>query len=80
MDTANKPSKHAAPGISIRNGPVETMDLDQQPGVNGKRKGRAKMSNGAFYKDASDDSEEDEPLVGYHSHRWRSAIDVADSS
>ncbi|CAL8575204.1 DNA topoisomerase 1 [Xanthoria parietina] len=62
MDTANKPTKHAAPGISIRNGPVETMDLDQQPGVNGKRKGRAKMSNGASYKDASDDSEEDEPL------------------
>ncbi|KAI4220464.1 MAG: hypothetical protein L6R36_007610 [Xanthoria steineri] len=62
MDTANKPTKHAAPGISIRNGPVETMDLDQQPGVNGKRKGRAKMSNGASYKDASDHSEEDEPL------------------
>ncbi|KAI4251727.1 MAG: hypothetical protein L6R42_008266 [Xanthoria sp. 1 TBL-2021] len=69
MDAANKPTKHAAPGISIRNGPVEDMDVDQQPGINGKRKGRANMSNGVSYKDASDDSEEDEPLVGYPSYR-----------
>ncbi|KAL9631059.1 MAG: hypothetical protein Q9204_004414 [Flavoplaca sp. TL-2023a] len=62
MDAANKPAKHAAPGISIRNGPVEDMDIDQQPGSNSKRKGRASMSNGVSYKDASDDSEEDKPL------------------
>ncbi|KAL8898255.1 MAG: hypothetical protein Q9192_002176 [Flavoplaca navasiana] len=62
MDAANKPAKHAAPGISIRNGPVEDMDIDQQPGPNSKRKGRASMSNGVSYKDASDDSEEDKPL------------------
>ncbi|KAL8850447.1 MAG: hypothetical protein Q9221_004589 [Calogaya cf. arnoldii] len=62
MDAANKSTKHAAPGISIRNGPVEEMDIDHQPGANGKRKGRTGMSNGVSYKDASDDSEEDEPL------------------
>ncbi|KAL8670730.1 MAG: hypothetical protein Q9168_004757 [Polycauliona sp. 1 TL-2023] len=62
MDAANKPAKHAAPGISIRNGPVDDMDIDQQPGTNGKRKGRASMTNGRSYRDASDDSEEDKPL------------------
>ncbi|KAL8862762.1 MAG: hypothetical protein Q9178_000704 [Gyalolechia marmorata] len=62
MDAANKPPKHAAPGISIRNGPVEDVDVDHQPGTNGKRKGRASMNNGVSYKDATDDSEEDKPL------------------
>lgn len=70
MDAANKPAKHAAPGISIRNGPVEAMDIDQQPGPNSKRKGRASMSNGVSYKDASDDSEEDKPLVCHFSYLW----------
>ncbi|KAL8766002.1 MAG: hypothetical protein Q9209_007091 [Squamulea sp. 1 TL-2023] len=62
MDAASKPNKHAAPGISIRNGPVEDMDVDERAGASGKRKGRPSMSNGVSYKDASDDSEEDKPL------------------
>lgn len=64
MDAATKPVKHAAPGISIRNGPVEDMDVDGKPEVNGKRKARASISNGVSYKDASDDDEDEKPLVG----------------
>ncbi|KAL9582178.1 MAG: hypothetical protein Q9212_003449 [Teloschistes hypoglaucus] len=62
MDAANKPAKHAAPGISIRNGPVEDMDVDGPTGMNGKRKARASISNGVSYKDASDDSDDNKPL------------------
>ncbi|KAL8692522.1 MAG: hypothetical protein Q9218_002467 [Villophora microphyllina] len=62
MDAANKPAKHAAPGISIRNGPVEDMDVDVPNGANGKRKARASISNGVSYKDASDDSDDNKPL------------------
>ncbi|KAI4241031.1 MAG: hypothetical protein L6R40_004779 [Gallowayella cf. fulva] len=62
MDAANKPVKHAAPGISIRNGPVEDMDVDEPSEATGKRKGRASMSNGVSYKDASDESDDEKPL------------------
>ena len=64
MDAANKPVKHTAPGISIRNGPVEDMDVDAQPEVNGKRKARASLSNGVSYREASDDEDDEKPLVG----------------
>lgn len=63
MDAAIKPAKHAAPGISIRNGPVEDMELDSQAATNGKRKARISNGNGVSYKDASDE-EDDKPLVG----------------
>lgn len=66
MDASNKPSKHAAPGISIRNGPVEDMEVDGKPEANSKRKARASVSNGVSYKDASDDDNEEEPLVRRH--------------
>ncbi|KAL9025414.1 MAG: hypothetical protein Q9196_005760 [Gyalolechia fulgens] len=62
MDAAIKPAKHAAPGISIRNGPVEDMDVDGKPEANGKRKARASTSNGVSYKDASDDEDDEQPL------------------
>ncbi|KAL8932186.1 MAG: hypothetical protein Q9216_006934 [Gyalolechia sp. 2 TL-2023] len=62
MDAATKPVKHAAPGISIRNGPVEDMDIDGKTEANGKRKARASISNGISYKDASDDEDDEEPL------------------
>ena len=64
MDTSNKPAKHAAPGISIRNGPVEDTTAINYPETNGKRKARASMSNGVSYKDESDDPEDPIPLVG----------------
>ena len=65
MDKANDNGKMAPIGISIRNGPVEEMDLDE-PAANGtsKRKARASMTNGKSYKDSSDE-EDEEPLVGH---------------
>ncbi|KAL8760580.1 MAG: hypothetical protein Q9184_003234 [Pyrenodesmia sp. 2 TL-2023] len=61
MDAASKPGKHAAPGISIRNGPVENMEVDGQAATNGKRKARVSNGNGVSYKDVSDE-EDDKPL------------------
>lgn len=62
MDRA-QPASNGAVGISIRNGPVEEMDIEQ-PKVNGhsstKRKARASTSKS--YREDSDGSE-DAPLV-----------------
>lgn len=64
MDKA-QPASNGAVGISIRNGPVEEMDIDQ-PQVNGtKRKARASTSKS--YKEDSDGSE-DAPLVRVVTH------------
>ncbi|KAL8714763.1 MAG: hypothetical protein Q9220_001276 [cf. Caloplaca sp. 1 TL-2023] len=62
MDSANKPVKHAAPGISIRNGPVQDMDVNGHSEANGKRKARASVSNGVSYNDGSDEEEDEKPL------------------
>jgi DNA topoisomerase-1 len=65
-------SNHAtAPGISIRNGPVEEMnvdDADKAPRSNGvaaaKRKARSSVTNGKSYKEStSSDSDDNKPLV-----------------
>ena len=71
MDKANPAGKNTAPGISIRNGPVEEMDVDG-PGMHGhapngtaKRKVRNSMGNEKTYKETSDDEDDDRPLVGY---------------
>ncbi|KAK8236374.1 DNA topoisomerase 1 [Phyllosticta capitalensis] len=50
------------PGISIRNGPVEPMDVDAPAtngAMNGKRKSRASV-NGTCYKEASGSSDDDD--------------------
>ena len=67
MDKANPPVANGAPGISIRNGPMDEMEIDG-PEVNGKasskRKSRGNMGKGNSYKKASDEDDEDEePLV-----------------
>lgn len=67
MDKANPPVANGAPGISIRNGPVDVMDVDE-PKTNGhasaKRKSRGSLGNGKTYKEASDEDEGDkEPMV-----------------
>lgn len=71
MDKANPTLRGTAPGISIRNGPVEEMDIDG-PSMNGlgtnnatKRKARNSIGNGKTYKEASDDEEDDKPLVSH---------------
>jgi DNA topoisomerase-1 len=71
MDKAYPSGDVVQPGISLRNGPVEEMDVDQPPtkgtqsngAANGKRKGRQTLSNGKSYKEATSDEEDDKPLV-----------------
>lgn len=66
MDKANPPALHGATGISIRNGPVDEMDIDEpvtKGNANGKRKARGSMGNVKSYKEASgEDDEDDKPL------------------
>ena len=74
LDKANPPALHGAPGISIRNGPVDEMEIDE-PLVNGnasgKRKARNSMGNRKSYKEASEeDDEEGKPLVRH----WRERL------
>lgn len=57
---------HVEPGISIRMGPVEDMDIDQpvtNGNANGKRKSRGSLTNGKSYREASSSEEDDKPLV-----------------
>jgi DNA topoisomerase-1 len=70
MDSANPPPKNAAPGVSIRNGPILEMEIDG-PVVNGteingnaggKRKARSSTGQQKSYKEASDE-EDEKPLV-----------------
>ncbi|SLM40070.1 topoisomerase i [Lasallia pustulata] len=72
MDKANPTPKRALPGISIRNGPVDEMDIDD-PGdhdlavtgtATGKRKARQSLTNGKGknYKEVSSDEGGNEPL------------------
>lgn len=56
---------HVEPGVSIRMGPVDEMDVDSPAtngAVNGKRKARSSITNGKTYKEESSD-EDDKPLV-----------------
>ena len=70
IDRANPSPKNAAPGISIRNGPMVEMEIDE-PVVNrtevngiasGKRKARNSTDQRKSYKEASDE-EDEKPLV-----------------
>lgn len=72
MDKANPFKNGVQMGISLRNGPVEEMEIDEPNGgssktsavVSAKRKQRQSMTNGKSYKEASSENEEDEePLV-----------------
>ena len=69
MDKANSSKTGEQMGISLRNGPLEEMEIDEPIGAtskkNGaKRKARESMTNGKNYKEASSENEEDnEPLV-----------------
>ena len=67
MDRQIPSTVNGAPGISIRNGPMEEMDIDdheQNGKASNKRKARASMGNGKSYKEISDEDDEDgKPLV-----------------
>jgi len=73
------PNNVTTSGISIRNGPVEEMDVDDvdnTPQTNGvaatKRKARSSITNGKSYKDdTTSESDDDKPLVCWmHSNQW----------
>jgi DNA topoisomerase-1 len=66
MDKGQPSNGTLNPGISIRMGPVQEMEVDEEApaknGVNGKRKSRGSI--GKMYKEAtSSEDEEDKPLV-----------------
>lgn len=70
VDKANPAPKNAAPGISIRHGPMVEMEIDE-PAVNrtdvngnasGKRKARNSTGQRKSYREASDE-EDEKPLV-----------------
>ena len=72
MDKGIQSNGHVEPGISLRMGPVEQMDVDgpdyQTSHVNGtstvKRKSRGSLSKGKTYKEpTSSEDDDDEPLV-----------------
>lgn len=66
MDAQVPSNGHVEPGISIRMGPVDDMDVDAPAtngNANGKRKARTSVTNGKSYKDASSSEEDDKPLV-----------------
>lgn len=69
MDKAiGKADRAMAPGVSIRYGPVDEMDVDEAPAetnghVTGKRKSRPSVTNGKSYKEQSSEDEDDKPLV-----------------
>ena len=65
MDKSNPACKNAAPGISIRNGPVEERDGVEAPHISSKRKARETMNNGTSYKEARESEEDDKPLVSH---------------
>ncbi|KAI9790201.1 MAG: DNA topoisomerase 1 [Candelina submexicana] len=68
MDKSNPSGKHVIPGVSLRNGPMDEMEIDapktngaQTNGTgSGKRKSRSSVSNGKTYKEASVEGGEDE--------------------
>jgi DNA topoisomerase-1 len=67
MDKQTPSNGHVEPGVSIRMGPVEEMDIDTPPAngtSNGKRKARSSLSNAKTYKEASSSDDDDKPLVG----------------
>jgi len=73
MDKEVPSNGHVEPGISIRMGPVDDMDVDEPAtngNANGKRKARGSLTNGKSYKDQSSSEEDDKPLVSlsFHSH------------
>ncbi len=67
MDDANPPVANGAPGISIRNGPMEEINIDESVTngyAGGKRKARNMMGNGKTCKEASEEDEgDDKPIV-----------------
>ena len=63
MDQQTPSDGHVEPGVSIRMGPVEPMDVDPPASTNGKRKARNSLNANKTYREASSSSEDEKPLV-----------------
>lgn len=72
MDKASSSNPPLQQGISIRNGPMEEMEVDgpvtkdakTNGGPTNKRKSRQSMTNGKSYKEGNNEADEDDkPLV-----------------
>lgn len=71
LDAEVPSNGHVEPGISIRMGPVDSMDVDAPAtngDANGKRKARNSVGNSKSYKDASSSEDDDKPLVRHDRH------------
>jgi len=65
MDKQLPANGHVEPGISIRMGPVDNMDVDGPNGTaNGKRKSRGSIPNVSYKDHSGSEDEDDKPLVG----------------
>jgi len=67
LDVELPSNGHVEPGISIRMGPVDDMNVDApatngDANANGKRKARNSVENTKSYKDASSSEDDDKPL------------------
>ncbi|KAH7123875.1 DNA topoisomerase 1 [Dendryphion nanum] len=65
MDREVPSKQQVDPGVSIRMGPVDEMDMDKPHAngtANGKRKSRSSLTNGKSYKEASSSDEDDKPM------------------
>ncbi|KAJ4316924.1 DNA topoisomerase 1 [Neodidymelliopsis sp. IMI 364377] len=63
MDKQVPSNGHVEPGISIRMGPVDDMDVDTNGNANGKRKSRGSIPTGKSYKEqSSSEDDDDKPL------------------
>jgi DNA topoisomerase-1 len=64
MDKSITSTNGLPAGISIANGPVDEMEIDDPKTAIGKRKSRQSLTNGKSYKEeSSEDDEDDAPLV-----------------
>ena len=65
MDKQAPSNGHIEPGISIRMGPVDGMDVDTPNGTaNGKRKSRGSIPTATYKEQSGSDEDDDKPLVG----------------
>ncbi|CAI6281410.1 unnamed protein product [Periconia digitata] len=80
MDKQLPSNGHVEPGVSIRMGPVEDMDVDPPAAANanGKRKSRGSLTNGRTYKEES--SEEDDKPISKRRRTSQQAKKVAPDS
>lgn len=67
MDKQLPANGHVEPGISIRMGPVNDMDVNAPNGTtNGKRKSRGSIPTASYKDHSASEDDDDKPLVGLH--------------